>query len=194
MCLLADAKVHGHDLHVATAKVHCRIFEDNLGTIQIAQEICIRPRTKHINQKYWHFVSYLKSGLLLIEWICSGDQLADALTKPLPVDSFHRLNQVICGWPSVIQPPACNDERECDNTDAQRKPTFTSEATITPKAQKSKWRSAPFNKGLLDSEMHTCSDFLAPHTFVPSTRETTNTTTHDMTPLEANKTTKQSRA
>ena len=155
MRLLADAKVHGHDLHVATTKVHCRIFEDNLGTIQIAQEIRIQPWTKHINQKYWHFVSYLKSSLLSIEWIRSGDQLADALTKPLPVDSFCRLNQVICGWPSVIQPPPFNDERECDNTDTQRKPTFTSEAAITPKAQKSKWRS-PFDKGSLDSEMRMC--------------------------------------
>ena len=41
-------------------------------------------RMKHINQKYWHFAChlvYLKTGLMSIHWIASGDMLADALTK-----------------------------------------------------------------------------------------------------------------
>ena len=100
MRLVADAGRHGHHLHVSTTDLHCRILEDNMGTIAIAQEPRIRPRTKHINQKYWHFVTYLKTGLMSIHWIASGDMLADALTKALPPETFRRLTSQIHRWPS----------------------------------------------------------------------------------------------
>lgn len=82
-----------------------------MGTIAIAQEPRIRPWTKHINQKYWHFVSYLKTGLMSIHWIALGDMLADTLTKPLPPETFHHLITQINRWNTD---GGAINERECE--------------------------------------------------------------------------------
>jgi len=39
----------------ATPKIHCKVFEDNEGAIEIANVPKMRPRTKHLNIKYHHF-------------------------------------------------------------------------------------------------------------------------------------------
>jgi hypothetical protein len=39
----------------ATPRVHCKVFEDNAGAIEIANVPKMRPRTKHLNIKYHHF-------------------------------------------------------------------------------------------------------------------------------------------
>jgi hypothetical protein len=39
----------------ATPKIHCKVFEDNAGAIEIANIPKMRPRTKHLNIKYHHF-------------------------------------------------------------------------------------------------------------------------------------------
>lgn len=82
------------------AKIRCRIFEDNQGTLAIAQEFRIRPRTKHINVKYWHFLSFINQhkGVLTMHWVPSSDQLADILTKPLGVELHNKFTHLLCGW------------------------------------------------------------------------------------------------
>ena len=42
------------------SKVRCRVFEDNIGAKTIATVPRYRPRTKHINIKYWHFIEHVK--------------------------------------------------------------------------------------------------------------------------------------
>ena len=56
-----------------------------LGTIAIAKEYGVRPRTKHINVKYSHFAQFMKKhhDVMQILWIKSEDQIADIFTKPL---------------------------------------------------------------------------------------------------------------
>ena len=91
--LMANASEHGIDLNMSNAKLHCRVLEDNTGTIAIAKEPRVRPRTKHICIKMWHFLDFLKTGLMSIEWVLTENQLADILTKPLPAEAFHRPSQ-----------------------------------------------------------------------------------------------------
>ena len=95
--LIADAQKHGIDLQLNNAELHCKVMEDNTGTVEIAKEPRIRQRTKHINQKYWHFVTFLRKGVMSINWIPSEEQLADLLTKPLGPELFHRFTRLICG-------------------------------------------------------------------------------------------------
>ena len=45
-------------------QIRCRVFEDNTGSRVIATVQIIRPRTKHINTKYWHFVENVESGMI----------------------------------------------------------------------------------------------------------------------------------
>jgi hypothetical protein len=58
---------------------------DNLGAIFLAANPVLYARTKHIEIDY-HFVrERVASKLLLVRFICSNDQLADLLTKDLPL-------------------------------------------------------------------------------------------------------------
>ena len=47
-------------IKVPTApKVHCKVFEDNIGALEMAREHKFRPRTKHTHIKYHHFRQYV---------------------------------------------------------------------------------------------------------------------------------------
>lgn len=88
----------GHDMNFSDAQLHLTVFEDNQSTIAIAEEPRIRPRTRHINVRFWHFVQFIKQKLMTIHWINTKDQIADFLTKSLSVELFDKFRQQICGW------------------------------------------------------------------------------------------------
>jgi hypothetical protein len=98
MNLLKEMKEHGVDLPSTTPVVYCKLFEDNAGAIHIAKAPKMRPRTRHINQKYHHFREWVKSGLISILPIDTEEQPADLLTKPLDVTSFVKHRKTILGW------------------------------------------------------------------------------------------------
>ena len=83
------------------AQIHCRTFEDNAACIEVAtSEAKIRPRTKHLAVRLFHFRDHIEKGLISIEHVPSRDQLADIFTKPLPRDQFRHLCDQIMGWDS----------------------------------------------------------------------------------------------
>ena len=98
-------KVLGFNVPTQLTHVHCKIFEDNAGAIEIATIPKYMPRTKHINNRYHFFRSLVADPNkpdpdkpLTIHKIDTENQQADILTKPLPVEAFlcHRLS--ILGW------------------------------------------------------------------------------------------------
>lgn len=67
------------------------IYCDNIGANYLAANPVFHSRMKHIALDY-HFVrGYIQSGQLRVSHINSADQLADALTKPLPHARFDNL-------------------------------------------------------------------------------------------------------
>ena len=48
------------------AKDKCRVFEDNSSARTIATVPKYRPRAKHINIKYWHFIEHIEQGKIEI--------------------------------------------------------------------------------------------------------------------------------
>lgn len=60
-----------------------KFFEDNADAMTIATMPKIRPRTKYINGKYWHFREQLDQGKISIHAMSTKDQIANLLTKPL---------------------------------------------------------------------------------------------------------------
>ena len=80
------------------AKMHCRIFEDNSGALEIAKIPEIRPRTKHLNNRFFHFREHVERGDMSVHDIDTNNQCADMLTKPLQVDLFKRHRKTIVGW------------------------------------------------------------------------------------------------
>jgi hypothetical protein len=98
MNLLREMKSFGIPIDKTTPTVYCKLFEDNAGAIQLAKVPKMRPRTRHINQKYHHFREWVKSGLIDILPIDTLEQPADLMTKPLDVVAFVKHRFAIMGW------------------------------------------------------------------------------------------------
>ena len=82
----------------AQPKVHCKVFEDNAGAIEMTRVPKMRPRTKHINIKYHHFRESVRKGDVLVQAVSTNNQVADIFTKPLPAESFVKFRQAILNW------------------------------------------------------------------------------------------------
>jgi hypothetical protein len=113
MELIKELKAHGFNMISVTPKIHCKVFEDNSGAIEIANVPKMRPRTKHINIKYHHFRDYVERGEITIQQIASEDQPADMLTKPLNSQLINRHRKFIMGWTLG----KLGRERECEETE-----------------------------------------------------------------------------
>lgn len=96
--LKQEMKEMGLPVNKSEADIHCRVFEDNSGAVEIAREKKYRPRTKHLNCKLHHFRGYVESGAISIHPISTTEQPADYLTKSLPYEQFERLRRMIMGW------------------------------------------------------------------------------------------------
>jgi hypothetical protein len=98
MRLINELKKHKFEAPQADPKVHCKVFEDNSGAIEIAHLPKVRPRTKHLNVKLHHFRDYVERGEITIHAISTNDQLADILTKPVNQVILERHRAVVMGW------------------------------------------------------------------------------------------------
>jgi hypothetical protein len=98
MWLLQEAADQGINFNNTKPKVHCTVFEDNEGAIEIANVPKMRPRTKHLNLKYHHFREEVKKGTISIYHVSTKDQMADIFTKPLEEGQFTKLRMSMIGW------------------------------------------------------------------------------------------------
>ena len=98
MGLLKEMKKKGLEVLDHRPKVHCKVFEDNSGALEIASVHKWRPRTKHIATKLHHFRSYVERKEITIHPIDTKEQPADILTKPLAVELFIKFRKMIIGW------------------------------------------------------------------------------------------------
>ena len=60
MELLKEMKSIGLLVTPPNADIHCQVFEDNSGAIEMAQVHKYCPRTKHLNVKLHHFHMYVE--------------------------------------------------------------------------------------------------------------------------------------
>ena len=96
--LLKEMRDRGYPVESRTPQIHCKVFEDNAGAVEIARFPKARPRTKHINNRIFHFRSFIDSGDITIHHCPSEDMPADFLTKPLSLDLFEKHRKVVMGW------------------------------------------------------------------------------------------------
>ena len=97
--ILKEMQSMGYGIHPdPRATFICRLFEDNQSAIHIAQVPKIRPRTKHINCKYFHFQGHVLSGSIIIQKINTKEQPADFLTKMLDEATFIKHRFFTLGW------------------------------------------------------------------------------------------------
>ena len=71
------------------------IFEDNQGTIALAESVYISRRSKHIDVRF-HFVrDKIQRGDITLQHVPSSQQLSDIFTKPLTTVAFRRIRDLI---------------------------------------------------------------------------------------------------
>lgn len=98
MGLLQEMKEHGFPVHSTQSQVHCRVFEDNSGALEMAKIHKYRPRTKHLCVKLHHFRDYVVQKKISIHPIDTLEQLADCLTKPLNEKLHVKHRKTVLGW------------------------------------------------------------------------------------------------
>jgi len=109
MLLIQEMKKEGFNVGCSTPMVKCALFEDNSGTVCLANSPSMRPRAKHINVKHHHFRSMVASRALKIEKTSSDEQLADFLTKQSSAELHLVHRMAIMGWQILptAEPSAC---------------------------------------------------------------------------------------
>jgi Reverse transcriptase (RNA-dependent DNA polymerase) len=98
MELVRELHDNGFNFTATTPTIHCKVFEDNSGAVEIATVHKMRPRTKHINTQYHHFRQYVQDGKISIVPISTENQRADILTKSLPMPLLVKHRRDIMGW------------------------------------------------------------------------------------------------
>jgi len=98
MQIIQEMKDIGFPIGSTTPKIHCKVFEDNSGALEMAKVHKHRARTKHLNVKLHHFRDYVTRGLISIHPIDTTRQLADYLTNPVNYDILKKLCLAVMGW------------------------------------------------------------------------------------------------
>jgi hypothetical protein len=98
MELLKEMKAFKFPIRSAEAQVHCKVFEDNRGALEIATTHKFRPWTKHINVKYHFFRSDINRKEVTVHPINTSLQKADYLTKLVSFDTLQQLRPMVMGW------------------------------------------------------------------------------------------------
>ena len=98
MRILTEMREYGYEITSTKAKIHCRVYEDNSGVLEMAQEYKYCPRTKFLNIKLHHFRDYMERKEVSIHKVATQDQHADFLTKPLSEDLHIKHRKAIQGW------------------------------------------------------------------------------------------------
>jgi hypothetical protein len=100
--------------------VHCKVFEDNSGALDMARLPKMRPRTKHICVRMHHFREHVRTGKVTIHKVPSRLQLADIATKPQPRELFESQRESLMQWESEFRTREENENqarehlRACD--------------------------------------------------------------------------------
>jgi hypothetical protein len=80
------------------------IYVDNQGAIQLAHNPAHHKLTKHIDIKYHFIRERVGSGDVRLQWVPTAEQLADLLTKALPVVRVRELRKIVMGSGSAGAP------------------------------------------------------------------------------------------
>jgi hypothetical protein len=84
----------GYEVDAAT------IYQDNMSTIAMVKNgKSNSDKTKHIAVRFYFVADRMKNGEIKVEYLRTGDMVADILTKPLQGAKFYELRQELLNWP-----------------------------------------------------------------------------------------------
>jgi hypothetical protein len=86
-------EAQGHNIGPAT------VYQDNMSTIALVKAgKSNSSRTRHIAIRFFFVSDRVKSGEIKVEYMRTGEMLADILTKPLQGELFRKLRARLLNW------------------------------------------------------------------------------------------------
>ena len=82
--LLEEIKSKNKETVSKSPTVFCKVFEDNLGALELAKSPKTTHLTKHINISYHHFREQVRLRIIQLFPISTTEHLTDIYAKPLP--------------------------------------------------------------------------------------------------------------
>jgi len=73
------------------------LYEDNNGALMMANAQQPTRRTRHMDIKKFALLEWVEQDLLILQSVCTAENAADGLTKPLPKQLFYRHSDTILG-------------------------------------------------------------------------------------------------
>ena len=70
-----------------------KLFIDNKSAIQLCKNHVFHDRTKHIETRFHFIRECVQDGRIAVDYIHTGEQLADIMTKALPQVKFQELRE-----------------------------------------------------------------------------------------------------
>jgi len=80
----------GFNLHVPI-----KIYVDNVSAIILAKNLVFHQRSKHIDNRYHFLRDQVGKKMIKLEYCRSKVQIANILTKPLKIDAFIKLRDLL---------------------------------------------------------------------------------------------------
>ncbi|GMJ12458.1 hypothetical protein HRI_004915000 [Hibiscus trionum] len=71
------------------------IMCDSSSAIKLSKNPVIHGRSKHIDVRFQFLRDLVKDGVIKMEFCSSKDQVANVMTKPLKLEDFLRLRQML---------------------------------------------------------------------------------------------------
>ncbi|KAM1612371.1 hypothetical protein ACFX13_001090 [Malus domestica] len=79
------------------------VYCDNVSAIKLSKNPVLHGRSKHIDIRFHFLRDLVKDGVLELAQCSSQEQVADVLTKPLKVDTFLKMRELmgVCKFPGI---------------------------------------------------------------------------------------------
>ncbi|KAM0971828.1 hypothetical protein EV1_019416 [Malus domestica] len=79
------------------------VYCDNVSAIKLLKNPVLHGRSKHIDIRFHFLRDLVKDGVLELAQCSSQEQVADVLTKPLKVDTFLKMRELmgVCKIPGI---------------------------------------------------------------------------------------------
>ncbi len=73
------------------------LYEDNNGALMMANAQQPTRRTRHMDIKKFALIDWVEQDLIILQSMCTAENAADGLTKPLAKQLFNRHSDTILG-------------------------------------------------------------------------------------------------
>ncbi len=68
---------------------------DNNGAICLSNDPSFHARAKHIHVRYHYIRELVQDNIIKLKYVCTKDNLADIFTKPLELQPFTKLRNLL---------------------------------------------------------------------------------------------------